>query len=80
MNPFSWLRVRVAQAGQDGLDDALQQLDRDAPADLAEAAARLESRSCPALPAPEVNGTPENGLALSAIDAQPPAAAPKRRE
>jgi hypothetical protein len=64
MNPFAWLRARVAQAVLAGLNDALEQLDRDAPADLTEAAARLESRTRPALPAPsEGNGTAENAVA-----------------
>jgi hypothetical protein len=41
----------------------LEQLDRDAPADLAEAAAMLESRIPPALPTPAENGTTENAVA-----------------
>jgi hypothetical protein len=65
MNPFAWLRARVAQAVLAGLDDALQQLDRDAPADLADAAARLEGRMRPALPAPAENGTTENTAAAT---------------
>jgi hypothetical protein len=52
MNPFAWLRARVAQAVLAGLNDALEQIDRDAPADLAEGAARLENRIRRALPAP----------------------------
>src|SRR5262249_31099380 len=42
----------------DGLDDALQQLDRDTPAELAGAAARLEHRTRPAPPAPAGNRRP----------------------
>jgi hypothetical protein len=60
MNPFTWLRARVAQAVLAGLNDALEQIDGDAPADLADAAARLENRMRPALPAPAENGTAEN--------------------
>jgi hypothetical protein len=65
MNPFAWLRARVAQAVLAGLNDALEQLDRDAPADLGDAAARLEGRMRPALPAPAGNGRTENTAALA---------------
>jgi hypothetical protein len=65
MNPFAWLRARVAQAVLAGLNDALEQIDRDAPADLAEAAASLENRMRPALPAPGENGATENAAAPS---------------
>src|SRR5262245_25680144 len=38
-NPLAWLRARVAQAVVADLNDALEQLDQDSPADLAEVAA-----------------------------------------
>jgi hypothetical protein len=63
MNPFAWLRARVRDAVLAGLGDALEQLNNGAPADLADAAARLESRTRPALPAPAENGTAENTVA-----------------
>ena len=53
MNPFSWIRSKVAQAVVDGFDDAMTEIGAQVETDAPLLRSRLSPVSSPALPAAE---------------------------